>query len=345
MQFKKTLMVSAVLAMASTAMAQFGQRDLGVGSDAPELSIAEWIKGDPVTIEQGQVYVIEFWATWCPPCLRSIPHLTELQAKHGDKVKLVGISDEDVDTIRPFVNRMGRQMEYTVAADDSKKTFRAWMNAARQSGIPCAFIVGQDRKIAWIGNPLDPNFGNVLGLVVENRYDPKLIAEAEPLLEQARLARRVQDWRMAMSYFDQVIEKNAVVFNRVSMERIRMLINDMNDVNQAIAYMRGDFQQNYAQDPITLQLAANMILRDPQMLAKDERMPQVALELADAAHRADLGSPSFLATLALATFHNGDAEKAIRLQRDAFFKAKPADKPEYQRQLESFQRQSARMGR
>ena len=84
------LLLSLVLpAAAATA--------LELGDPAPPLKIAQWIQGEPIHLKDGvgkHVYVIEFWATWCPPCVASVPHLTELQAKHKkDGVVIVNTSE------------------------------------------------------------------------------------------------------------------------------------------------------------------------------------------------------------------------------------------------------------
>jgi thiol-disulfide isomerase/thioredoxin len=131
----------------------------GLGMPAPALNVADWVKGQAVDLKEGKgktVYVVEFWATWCPPCRASIPHLTELQKKFKDKgVTVIGVSDEKVSTVKPFVNKMGPKMEYTVAVDKDQKTSGAYMGAFGVDGIPHAFVVDKTGAIVWHGHPMD----------------------------------------------------------------------------------------------------------------------------------------------------------------------------------------------
>ena len=137
---------------------------LKIGDPAPKIEVKSFLKGEPVKeFEAGKFYVVEFWATWCPPCRVSIPHLTELQKKYP-KVTFIGVSvaEHDQDAVKPFVDQMGDKMDYRVALDavpEGKSSnegamSRGWMQAAEQDGIPCAFIVGGDGKIYWIGLPM-----------------------------------------------------------------------------------------------------------------------------------------------------------------------------------------------
>jgi thiol-disulfide isomerase/thioredoxin len=133
-----------------------------IGDEAAALTGLQWLKGAEVTFQPGQVYVVEFWATWCPPCLVSIPHLTKLQEEYKGKVTIIGISvDKDqqgnankLDVVKQFVADQGDKMEYTVAYESSGDVIKAYSKAFGERGIPHAFIVDQTGKIAWVGYPM-----------------------------------------------------------------------------------------------------------------------------------------------------------------------------------------------
>ncbi len=135
---------------------------LAKGTAAPALSVASWIGGDPVSkFEPGKVYVVEFWATWCGPCVSNMPHLATLQSKYQDEVRFIGVTDEDNETVQGFLAKQhptqgktfGEIINYTLALDDQRQTNANYMEAANQNGIPTAFIVGKDGIVSWIGHP------------------------------------------------------------------------------------------------------------------------------------------------------------------------------------------------
>ncbi|MFO0812289.1 MAG: TlpA disulfide reductase family protein [Gemmatales bacterium] len=156
---KRLLCLSLMCLWATVAQAA----DLKVGDTAPALAVSKFVKGEPVKeLQLGQTYVVEFWATWCGPCIENIPKLTAMQKKYGNKVVFVGVSvwERDQSKVVPFVTKMGSKMNYRVAMDkvqgnDASNGYMAtnWVKAAGRKGIPCAFIVNKEGKIAWIGHP------------------------------------------------------------------------------------------------------------------------------------------------------------------------------------------------
>lgn len=175
--------VAAALAFWSLFVS-FGALGAGVGDVGQPLAIAHWVKGDAVEVGAGEkVIVVEFWATWCPPCRDSIPHLSALQEKYKDDLVIVGVSDEDTATVTPFVEQMGDTMDYTIAIDDNAVTTGRYMGAYGQSGIPTAFVLDRQGRVTWIGNPLLPEFETTVEKVVAGAYDGAMAREDYKLMK------------------------------------------------------------------------------------------------------------------------------------------------------------------
>jgi thiol-disulfide isomerase/thioredoxin len=152
---KRLLSMTALLALVAAAHA--GPGDLAPGQPAPPLSVKRWIKGGAVdAIAPSGIYVVEFWATWCGPCIDSIPHLTATAKKNPD-VTFVGVSiwEDDGSGIDKFVKKMGVKMDYHVGYSGNQDGMsETWMKASGQNGIPTAFIV-KDGAVQWIGHPME----------------------------------------------------------------------------------------------------------------------------------------------------------------------------------------------
>ena len=161
-------MTSLGLAAIIFAVASSDQKghELAIGDPAPPLVVSKWIKGGPINqFEASKTYVVEFWATWCGPCLGCIPLLSEFQDRYKDRVTVIGVSvaEQDQGKVEPLVREMGDKMRYAVATDDvpagderglEGRMMMGWLTAASETSIPKAFVVSAG-KVAWIGRPDD----------------------------------------------------------------------------------------------------------------------------------------------------------------------------------------------
>lgn len=207
-----------VLAQVLSGMAMAAER-LGIGDRAPAIDIENWISDKPpvVEFEPGKVYVLEFWATWCGPCVASIPHLRDLQEKHGDTVTVVSVSDEPLASIEPFLDREHEGTTFReitkafwLATDPDGSVKESYMRAAGQNGIPTAFIVGKTGDIEWIGHPMriDEPVTRVLAGTWDRAAYEREMAEQTAFMEKLRDATRLagkKDFSGAMAAIDSLI--------------------------------------------------------------------------------------------------------------------------------------------
>lgn len=266
-----------------------------LGDPAAPLKIKEWVKGKAVDVTDGKnLYVVEFWATWCGPCKTSIPHLTELQQKFKDKgVIFVGISDETVDKVKPFVEKMGGKMDYTVAVDDNRKSNEGYMVAYGQGGIPTAFIVGKDKKVLWFGHPMS-ELEETLDQILAGKYDLKTAAKKD----EARA--RLDDY-----------QKLSAKGDAKAKELGQQILADAGDDAQALC----DF---------AFGIAANMRNKNRDFALADEALDK-------AAKIAGAKDPRVLGTRAISRFEAGQQEEGVALAKQAVELApNDRDKSRYQ---------------
>ena len=161
------------------------EKKLDIGSRAPSLEIEHWVQDGngffkPVKeFKSGNVYVVEFWATWCAPCVMSMPHLAELQNKYrGENVQIISVSDESLDEVKALLSQkneeIGKTFEeitsaYSLTTDPDRSVHTAYMDAAGENGIPTSFIVGKSGQIEWIGHPME--LDEPLSKVVDESWD------------------------------------------------------------------------------------------------------------------------------------------------------------------------------
>jgi thiol-disulfide isomerase/thioredoxin len=98
---------------------------------------------------EGKPVVLEFWGTYCGPCVRSIPQLNKLHAKFGQKVQFIAVSGESAQTVRGFMSRT--QMSYPVAVDPSREFSSKW----KIKGVPTLIFLDANQKEQWRGHAME----------------------------------------------------------------------------------------------------------------------------------------------------------------------------------------------
>lgn len=117
-----------------------------VGQALPELKL-DYLKDAPDLA--GKPLIVEFWATWCGPCLQSIPHLNQIHAKYKDQgLVIIGITNEKSGVVKGFLKKTA--MDYIPAIDSSGALGRGF----GIKGIPHAMLVDKTGKIVWEGHPI-----------------------------------------------------------------------------------------------------------------------------------------------------------------------------------------------
>jgi thiol-disulfide isomerase/thioredoxin len=303
---------------------------LTIGSDAPVPAIEKFVRGtEPKWFDGGKVYVVEFWATWCGPCRMSMPHISDVADKYKDKVVVVGISDEKVDTVTKFLDtdEWKQKARYNLATDPDRSVHKAYMEAAGQNGIPTAFIV-KDSKVQWIGHPM--GMDEPLEKIVAGTWDAasfKSEFEQQAAMERKQMqrrsamakARKSGDWDAVMKMLDEdIASAPARAKAGMQVQKFKMLLTDAN--RPADGYALGREVLAAAKgDKMVLNEMAWFVLDEERVKERD--IP-FALETAKAAVTASGGDDAaIIDTLARAWWESGDKAKAIEWQKKAIDKA------------------------
>jgi thiol-disulfide isomerase/thioredoxin len=140
-----TLVLSTALALAGSLGLSAQPRSPQAGDPAPAISATLLEKpSQRLSLEalKGQLIVLDFWASWCGPCLNSFPHMNALAREfRGQGVAFISITHEPASAVRPVLRK--HRLETTVALDDACATFRAY----QAWGLPRVVLIGGDGRV------------------------------------------------------------------------------------------------------------------------------------------------------------------------------------------------------
>ena len=129
----KRLQPSAPADTAVAALMQVSMKD----SAGKQRKMSEW---------QGKVLVLNFWATWCPPCVAEMPELVELQTEvAGNNVQIIGIGIDSPSNIQQFSEKLQISYPLLVAGMQGTELSRQFGNQG--GGLPFTVLIGSDGKV------------------------------------------------------------------------------------------------------------------------------------------------------------------------------------------------------
>jgi len=140
----------------------FGQFSLSkprselIGTKIKELTITDYLQNKPANTNFNNKFkVLEFWATWCKPCLRAVPHLNRLQNKFKNRnIVFLSFTYEAPEVTLKTFEKV--KFESIVVSDQTKTTHRNLRVEYKGTmALPTTVLIDDENKIVWYGSPKD----------------------------------------------------------------------------------------------------------------------------------------------------------------------------------------------
>jgi thiol-disulfide isomerase/thioredoxin len=357
--------VAACLLALTVAPVALADATLSIGSKAPAIDIEHWVQDrggafKPIKeFAKGKVYVVEFWATWCGPCVMSMPHLASVQDEYADKgVTVISISDEGLDTIEGFLDRKVEEdgdktyrdltKAYCLTTDPDRSVNKDYMEAAGESGIPTAFIVGKTGEIEWIGHPMEMD--DPLEKIVGDQWDRATFAREkqamDALLERfGAVSQLLENGKAAeaVALIDTLLAEapNEKAKAWLQGVRPRAAIRAGGPValdafNEMVKAADGSINELHMTAWRVVDIAYSDSDSDP-----DAALVAAAVAVAQKAVELDATRGDVLSTLARLQEIQGDLDKAIATQRKAVEHPDPAEKEGLKAYLKELEKKAA----
>lgn len=334
-------------------------KQLEIGSVAPPLKPGQWYPDSQSlseTYSSGHVYVILFLETWAPQCLEPLPSLISLQQElDNPQTHFVLVTTENSREVEDYltetkltsrvddnpsnVSNAERLKHFSIALDDSRSLWSAFMDASGRMAIPTTFIVGKTGDIEWMGHPT--SLPDVLGDVLAEHWTRQASTTSDDLVINPAIADR------------ELSQKLSAIMSAGSKRRAQTLLEELDKLSSeyqgvpakrkiartkfAVALAKNSPQLREAfreiaaletHDADTLNSLTWRVFEHFEATKKiDPELLQLAITYAEKAVSMKPDNGAILDTLAHLVYLDGQKARALEIQRKAAENPGPSKDP------------------
>lgn len=189
------------------------------------IEIGAWVHpSTEPTIHKDQYIMVDFWATWCGPCIKAMEHLHELSKTTDNKVVYISISNENVEMVKHFYSK--REAKVFIATDYQSRTF----NKFNVTSIPYSLLIAPDGSVAWQGMPSNMNFALIKKLINTKRKTPIAVNKKLITYKDVQLPKE-KDMSLTLSFANMSSK-----FLKTDHELSHSFVNDCNETRIGGSY-------------------------------------------------------------------------------------------------------------